>query len=124
MARAEAVLALSVGLGLRAKELAGLRWADVTTRRGVSGKSCTSRRRVHQGRPDARRVRVLARAAARPGKVWRAARGAERPGLAGRAVPEPEGRGPMTACSMARFLRALYREAGIAGRPRTAGCGR
>ena len=30
----------------------------------------------------------------------------------------------MTACSMARFLRALHREAGIAGRPRTAGCGR
>ena len=32
--------------------------------------------------------------------------------------------GPMTACSMARFLKALYRETGIAGRPRTAGCGR
>ena len=28
-ARAEAALAMSLGLGLRAKELAGLRWADV-----------------------------------------------------------------------------------------------
>jgi integrase/recombinase XerD len=28
-ARAEAVLAMSIGLGLRAKELAGLRWADI-----------------------------------------------------------------------------------------------
>jgi integrase len=45
-ARAAAVLPLSVGLGLRAKELAGLRWADVTTRRGGTGKSCTSRPRT------------------------------------------------------------------------------
>src|SRR5262245_58801257 len=28
-ARAEAVLAMSIGLGLRAKELASLRWADI-----------------------------------------------------------------------------------------------
>ena len=41
-ARAEATLAMSIGLGLRAKELAGLTWADVYDEaEGASGESCT-----------------------------------------------------------------------------------
>ena len=70
---------------------------------------------LHQGRQDARRVRVVARAAARAGEVRRARLAAEREGVAGARCSPARRAAPMTACSMARFLKALYAEAGIAG---------
>ena len=113
-ARAEAALALSVGLGLRAKELAGLRWTDLyeaegRVRRVVHLKAAYTKggktRDVFVSSPALRRVlekygeaRWLLSAGASQAPLFASQKG-----------------GPMTACSMARFLKALYREAGIAG---------
>jgi hypothetical protein len=47
---------------------------------------------LHQGRPNTRRVRVIARAATRAGDVRRARLARGRGGLTGSAVREPEGR--------------------------------
>ena len=71
-ARAEAALAMSIGLGLRAKELAALTWADVYEAEGRVRQVVHLQGGLHQGREDARRVRVVAGAAARAGEVRRA----------------------------------------------------
>ena len=114
-ARAEAALAMSLGLGLRAKELAGLRWADVYDEAGKV------RPVVHlQGRPT---PRAAGRATCscrrrRCGACWRStasATGSAAPGPRRRRCFASQKGGPMTAGSMARFLKALYAEAGIAG---------
>jgi integrase/recombinase XerD len=113
-ARAEAALAMSVGLGLRAKELSGLRWCDVyeaegRVRRVVHLKAAYTKggrtRDVFVSSPSLRRVlekygegRWLLSAGASAAPLFASQKG-----------------GAMTACSMARFLKALYAEAGIAG---------
>jgi integrase/recombinase XerD len=113
-ARAEAALALSVGLGLRAKELAGLRWADVydadgRVRQVVHLKAAYTKggrtRDVFVSSPALRRV--LEKYGERD---WL---GSARESQA--ALFASQKGGPMTACSMARFLKAIYAEAGIAG---------
>ena len=113
-ARAEAALAMSVGLGLRAKELAGLKWADVYADDGrvravvhlraaytKGGKT----RDVFASSPALRRVlakygeaRWLMSAASSQAPLFASQKG-----------------GAMTPGSMARFLKALYAEAGISG---------
>jgi integrase/recombinase XerD len=113
-ARAEAVLALSIGLGLRAKELAGLKWADVYepdghVRKIVHLKAAYTKggrtRDVFVSSPALRRV--LEKYGERD---WLGSARASQAAL----FASQKG-GPMTACSMARFLKALYREVGIAG---------
>jgi integrase/recombinase XerD len=113
-ARAEATLALTIGLGLRAKELAGLTWADVyepdgRVRRLVHLKAAYTKggktRDVFVSSPALRRV--LEKYGERD---WLGSARASQAAL----FASQKG-GPMTACSMARFLKALYREAGIAG---------
>lgn len=113
-ARAEAVLAMSIGLGLRAKELAGLRWADVYDEAGKvraivhlcaaytkGGKT----RDVFLSSPALRKV--LEKYGERD---WL---GSARASQA--ALFQSQKGGTMTAGSMARFLKALYAEAGISG---------
>ena len=113
-ARAEATLALTIGLGLRAKELAGLTWADVYDQEGrvrkvVHLKAAYTKggktRDVFVSSPALRRV--LEKYGERD---WLGSARASQAAL----FASQKG-GPMTACSMARFLKALYREAGIAG---------
>jgi integrase/recombinase XerD len=102
---------MSLGLGLRAKELTSLRWADVYDADGrvravlhlraaytKGGKT----RDVFLSSPALRRV--LSKYAER-----RSERAPHAP-----LFPSQKG-GPMTPASMARFLKGLYREAGIAG---------
>ncbi len=67
-ARAEAVLAMSVGLGLRAKELASLTWADVYDEDGRVRPVVHLKAAYTKGE-DARRVRLLALAAPGAGEV-------------------------------------------------------
>ena len=110
-ARAETTLAMTVGLGLRAKELAGLTWADVyetdgRVRKVVHLKAAYTKggrtRDVFASSPSLRRALERYR-------ETRSVPSARAPLFASQKG------GPMTACSMARFLKALYREAGIAG---------
>jgi integrase/recombinase XerD len=113
-ARAEAALAMSLGLGLRAKELAGLKWSDVYVDDGrvravvhlraaytKGGKT----RDVFVSSPALRRVlekygegRWLLSARASAASLFGSQKG-----------------GAMTPALMARFLKALYAEAGISG---------
>jgi integrase/recombinase XerD len=112
--RAEAVFALSLGLGLRAKELASLRWGDVYEPTGrvrpvlhlkAAYTKGAKTRDVFLSSPSLRRV--LADYAERH-PDW-----ADR--FPDRALFPSQKRGHMTACSMARFLKGLYLEAGIRG---------
>jgi integrase/recombinase XerD len=111
--RAEAALAMSLGLGLRAKELAALKWGDVYDDAGrvrpvlhlraaytKGGKT----RDVFASSPALRRVlekygegRWLLGVSASQASMFASQKG-----------------GPMTAASMARFLKAVYAEAGLA----------
>jgi integrase/recombinase XerD len=111
-ARAEAALAMTLGLGLRAKELTSLRWADVYEAEGRVRPVLHLRaaytkggrtRDVFLSSPALRRVllkygegRWLLSARASPTALF----------------PSQKG-GPMTPASMARFLKTLYRDAGI-----------
>ena len=113
-ARAEAALAMSIGLGLRAKELTSLTWSDVydaegRVRRVVHLKAAYTKggrtRDVFVSSPALRRV--LEKYGERD---WLGSARASQAAL----FASQKG-GPMTACSMARFIKALYREAGIAG---------
>ena len=112
--RAEAALAMSLGLGLRAKELASLKWTDVYDEEGrvrpvlhlraaytKGGKT----RDVFASSPSLRRA--LEKYG--EGRWLLGARAAQAPLFASQKG------GPMTAASMARFLKALYAEAGLAG---------
>jgi len=105
---------MSIGLGLRAKELTSLTWADVYDEEGRVRKVLHLRaaytkggktRDVFVSSPALRRV--LERYGERD---WLGSARASQAAL----FASQKG-GPMTACSMARFLKALYREAGIAG---------
>jgi integrase/recombinase XerD len=111
--RAEAVFALSVGLGLRAKELAALKWADVyeadgKVRHVVHLKAAYTKgaktRDVFVSSPPLRRV------LARYGEErWlMSARASQAP-----LFPSQKG-GHLTPGSMGRFLKYLYGEAGVA----------
>lgn len=113
-ARAEAVLALSLGLGLRAKELAALKWSDVYDPAGhvrevmhlkaaytKGGKT----RDVFLSSPALRKV--LQRYGERD---WLGSARASHAAL----LSSQKG-GAMTAYSMARFIKSLYSEAGIQG---------
>ncbi len=113
-ARAEAVLAMSVGLGLRAKELASLRWSDVYDEDGrvrpvVHLKAAYTKgaktRDVFVSSPSLRRA--LEKYG--EGRWLLSARASQAPLFASQKG------GPMTAYSMARFLKAIYAEAGLAG---------
>ena len=114
MARAEAVLALTIGLGLRAKELTSLKWADVYDAEGRVRPVLHLRaaytkggrtRDVFLSSPSLRRVLLKYG----EGRWLLSARASPAP-----LLPSQKG-GPMTPASMARFLKALYREAGISG---------
>jgi len=111
--RAEAALALSFGLGLRAKELASLKWSDVFeqdgTLRGVIHLKAaytkgSKTRDVFLSSPSL--ARVLRHYA---GEDWAmGVRGANA------ALFRSQKGGHMTPASMARFIKCLYREAGVA----------
>jgi len=113
-ARAEAALAMSIGLGLRAMELASLRWADVYDAEGKVRPVLHLRAAYTKG-GRTRDVFVSSPALRRVLATY-----GERDWLGGVAVSQAplfasQKGGPMTAASMARFLKALYAEAGIAG---------
>jgi integrase/recombinase XerD len=113
-ARAEAVLAMSLGLGLRAKELAALRWADVYDEAGkvrpvVHLRAAYTKggrtRDVFVSSPALRKV--LEKYGERD---WLGSASASQA-----ALFQSQKGGAMTPGSMARFLKALYAEAGIGG---------
>ncbi|HTM72359.1 MAG TPA: site-specific integrase [Pseudolabrys sp.] len=113
-ARAEAVLAMSLGLGLRAKELAGLRWADVYDEAGKVRPVVHLRAAYTKG-GKTRDVFVSSPALRKVLEKY-----GERDWLGSAsesqaALFQSQKGGPMTPGSMARFLKALYAEAGIGG---------
>jgi integrase/recombinase XerD len=110
--RAEATLAMTLGLGLRAKELTNLQWADVYDGDGRVRPVLHLRaaytkggrtRDVFLSSPTLRRVLLKYG----EGRWLLSARPSHAP-----LFPSQKG-GPMTPASMARFLKSLYREAGI-----------
>jgi integrase/recombinase XerD len=112
--RAKAVFALSIGLGLRAKELASLNWVDVfeadgKVRHVVHLKAAYTKgaktRDVFLSSPALRRV--LEKYGERD---WL---GSARSSQA--ALFASQKGGHLTPGSMARFLKYIYREAGVAG---------
>jgi integrase/recombinase XerD len=113
-ARAEAALAVSMGLGLRAKELAGLRWSDIYNGDGHV-RAVVHLKAAYTKGGRTRDVFVSSPALRRALERY----GETRPAPGARASHAPllasQKGGAMTACSMARFLKALYAEAGIAG---------
>jgi integrase/recombinase XerD len=113
-ARAEATLALSLGLGLRAKELTSLKWDDVYDAKGqvrLVLHLCAAYTKGGKTRDVFLSSPTLRRALAKYGEArWQLrARISQAP-----LFPSQKG-GSMTPASMARFLNALYREAGISG---------
>jgi integrase/recombinase XerD len=111
--RAEAVFALSIGLGLRAKELAALTCGDVYDGEGrvrpvlhlkAAYTKAARTRDVFVSSPQLRQVLATYGERRAP---WRAAR-PDYP------LFPSQRRRAMTAASMARFLTVIYREAGIA----------
>jgi integrase/recombinase XerD len=113
-ARAEAVLALTIGLGLRAKELTSLKWSDVYDDQGRVRPVVHLKAAYTKG-GRTRDVFVSSPALRRNLQKYGEARwllSAKRSQAP--LFPSQKG-GPMTPGSMARFLKALYREAGIAG---------
>jgi integrase/recombinase XerD len=112
--RAEVALALSIELGLRASELAALKWCDVynsdrTVREAISVEPAYSRgpkTRVVASSPKLRglladyreKQTLCAGECDQDAPLFRSQRG-----------------GQMTSASMARFITGLYRKAAIAG---------
>lgn len=107
--RSAAAFALSVGLGLRAKELAALRWSDVFEESGAVREVLhlkaaytkgETTRDVYPSSSQLRRILGEYHARCRP---W--------------DLREPlfrsQKRGHLTSASMGRFLKQLYREAGL-----------
>jgi integrase/recombinase XerD len=105
---------MSVGLGLRAKELTSLRWSDVyeptgKVRQVLHLKAAYTKgaktRDVFLSAPPLRRL-LADYAEKHPGYPER---------FPDRALFASQKRGHMTPSSMARFLKMLYRDAGILG---------
>jgi integrase/recombinase XerD len=110
--RAEAIFALSLGLGLRVKELAALRCGDVYDEEGrvrpvlhlkAAYTKAGRTRDVFVSSPQVRQVLSTYGERCLP---WRTA-------APDRPLFMSQQRGHLTSSSMARFLKALYREAGI-----------
>ena len=113
-ARAEAVLAVSMGLGLRAKELAALKWSDVYNGEG-NVRAVVHLKAAHTKGGRTRDVFLSSPALRGVLKRYCATRmvsGTPRPNA---PLFKSQKGGAMTAYSMARFLKTLYIEAGIAG---------
>jgi integrase/recombinase XerD len=112
--RAEAVFALSIGLGLRAKELAALKWADVYEADGKVRPVVHLKAAYTKG---ARTRDVFVSSS--PLRKVLARYGEERWVMSARSSQAPlfasQKGGHLTAASMARFLKCLYREAGLTG---------
>src|SRR5262249_39200643 len=113
--RAEAALAMTLGLGLRAKELTSLKWTDVYDAEGRVRPVLHLRAAYTKGgrtrdaflsSPALRRV--LSKYG--EGQWLLSAKTSHAP------LFQSQKGGPMTPASMARFLKGLYREAGISGR--------
>jgi site-specific recombinase XerD len=106
--RAEAMLALSIGVGLRAGELAALKWTDLYDGASLRaslvlvGSDGTSRTM----RLDSPRLRQILATYAEKRVPWIA--------LASQTPVFASAKGAaMTAASTARFLRRVYKDAGI-----------
>jgi integrase/recombinase XerD len=113
-ARAEAALAMSLGLGLRAKELTSLKWTDVYDAEGRVRPVLHLRAAYTKGgrtRDAFLSSPALRRILSKYGEgqwLW-GARASHAPLFPSQKC------GPMTPASMGRFLKGLYREAGISG---------
>jgi integrase/recombinase XerD len=112
--RAEVAFALSFGLALRAKELASLTWADVyepggNVRQVLHLKANYTKgaktRDVFLSAPPLRKI------LATYGEKYRL----QSEHASATPLFPSQKRGHMTACSMARFLKTIYQEAGVAG---------
>jgi integrase/recombinase XerD len=111
--RAEAAFALSIGLGLRAKELATLKWGDVYE---ADGKL---RPVVHLKAAYTKGAKTRDVFLSSPWLRKALARYGEERWIASAAIAQAplfasQKGGHLTAASMARFLKCLYVEAGIA----------
>jgi integrase/recombinase XerD len=113
-ARAEVALALSVGLGLRAKELGSLRWGDVYDDEGRVRELVHLRAAYTKG-GRTRDVYVTSPALRRVLAKYGEGRWLLGPRASQASLLRSQKGGPMTPGSMARFLKTLYREAGIQG---------
>jgi integrase/recombinase XerD len=109
--RSAAAFALSVGLGLRAKELASLRWSDVFEDSGAAREVLHLKatytkgektRDVYVSSSQLRRILTEYHARCRPWDL-------------GAPLFRSQKGGHLTPASMARFLKQLYREAGLPG---------
>jgi integrase/recombinase XerD len=109
--RSAAAFALSVGLGLRAKELAALRWSDMFEESGAAREVLHLKAAYTKGErtrdaylssPQLRRVLGEYHARCRP------------PDLGAPLFRSQKG-GHLTPGSMTRFLKQLYRDAGLPG---------
>jgi len=109
--RSAAAFVLSVGLGLRAKELAALRWSDVFEESGAPRdvlhlKAAYTKgertRDVYLSSPWLRRVLGDYHARCRPWDL-------------GSPLFRSQKGGHLTPASMGRFIKQLYREAGLPG---------
>jgi integrase/recombinase XerD len=106
---------MSLGLGLRAKELTSLRWADVYDTGEGRLRPVLHLRAAYTKGGKTRDVFLSSPALRRVLSKY----GEGRWLLGARASHAPlflsQKGGPMTPASMARFLKGLYREAGISG---------
>lgn len=111
--RAEAALALSIGLGLRAKELAALKWSDVYEADG-SVRGVLHLKAAYTKGAKTRDVFVSSPVVRRALQRYAESDWLGSARKSQSALFRSQKGGPMTAGSMARFFKALYSEAGIA----------
>lgn len=110
--RAELTFALSISLGLRAKEIASLRWADVYDAAGNVRETLHLKAAYTKGAKtrdvflSSARLRQLLEKYAAASGAWLAS-------IPTTPLLRSQKRGHMTAGSVARFLKELYREAGL-----------
>lgn len=110
--RAETAFTLSLGLGLRAKEIAAIRWSDVYEADGAVRSVLHLKAAYTKGAKtrdvflSSPQVRQALATYAEKRAPWSDRR---------RETPlfQSQKGGPLTASSMARFLKTLYRDAGI-----------
>ena len=111
--RAEAVFALSIGLGLRAKELASLKWTDVYDGERASVRSVIHLKAAYTKRARTRDVFVSSTQVRQVLATYAERRGPWSGRSANAALFPSQKGGHLTASSMARFLKGLYFDAGI-----------
>lgn len=110
--RAEVAFALSVGLGLRAKEIASLKWRDVVDERGALRQVLHLKASYTKG-AKTRDVFLSSPSVKRVLSDYVERRWLPNPALQQRALLRSQKGGHLTSGSVVRLLKELYRDAGI-----------